>query len=156
MADAIPDERRLALCGGCRKIARCRFGITSELLDADGIAHFAMRCPDEHEGSTGTAHGGWTSAVLEEVLGRIVYLHGLLSVAGSLSITFHHPVPMGLPLSGRSWVVERTARKWHLAGELLLPTSGAILASATGVSVLVDAEAHATRFDEWLRRQQAN
>jgi acyl-coenzyme A thioesterase PaaI-like protein len=143
----------LHLCGGCLKLDRCRLGITAERLDADGVAHYNLACPTEHEGGPGTAHGGWTAAALEEVLGRVVYLQGQMSVAKSLAVDFLKPLPIGMPLLGRSWVTKRDDRRWSLAGELTLASTGLTLARATGESVLVDVDAHYRRFDAWKRTQ---
>ena len=151
-ADA-SGTRAFELCGGCRSIGYCRFGITTGALDADGVARFDLACPPHHEGGAGTAHGGWTSAALEEILGRVVYLQGQVSVAKSLAIDFLKPVPMHKALVARSWVVSRGERHWQLAGDLVLASSGAVLPRATGVSVLVDGTGHYERFQQWLGDQ---
>lgn len=132
----------------------CRFGITTESLDDEGIAHFDLTCPDHHEGGVGAAHGGWTAAALEEILGRVVYLHQQTSVAKSISVEFLRPVPMHQNLAARSWVVGREGSHWRLEGELTLAPSGVVLARATGVSVLVDNKAHGERFQRWLQQQK--
>ena len=150
---SMPAAKAFELCGGCRAIGYCRFGVTTESLEADGSARFDLACPDHHEGGAGTAHGGWTAAAMEEILGRVVYLQGALSVAKSISIDFLKPVPMQRPLLGSSWVVRRDERKWYLAGELVLASSRAVLARATGISILVDGTAHRERFQRWLQEQ---
>ena len=144
----------VALCGACRKVGACRLGLTTEHLDESGTARFEITCPAEHEGGPGIAHGGWTAGVLDEVLGHVPLLHGQLSVTGTLTVRFLHPVPIERPLVARAWVVSREARKWHLEGELVLASSGAVLATAVGIFVLRNAESHFGGFQQWLSEQE--
>ena len=143
----------VALCGACRKAGICRLGLTDERLDDDGVARFDIVCPPEHEGGPGVAHGGWTAGVLDEVLGHVPILHGQMSVTGTLNIRFERPVPIGRELHARAWVERQEPRKWHLAGELVLTSSGATLARAEGVFVLRTAQAHFEAFERWLAEQ---
>jgi acyl-coenzyme A thioesterase PaaI-like protein len=143
----------VALCGACRKIDECRLGLTTERLDDGGIARFEITCPIDHEGGPGVAHGGWTAGVLDEVLGHVPVLHGQLSVTGTLTVRFVRPIPVERALEARAWVARREARKWHIEGELLLASSGALLASAQGIFVLRDGAAHFGAFQQWLAEQ---
>lgn len=143
----------VALCGACARTGQCRLGLTTERLDDDGVARFDVVCPPEHEGGPGVAHGGWTASVLDEVLGHVPILFGRMSVTGTLTVRFEHPVPIRRELQARSWVERREPRKWYLAGELVLTSSGARLASAEGTFVLRDANTHFTNFEEWLADQ---
>jgi acyl-coenzyme A thioesterase PaaI-like protein len=143
----------VALCGACRRTGTCRLGLTTERLDDDGVAHFEITCPPEHEGGPGVAHGGWTAAMLDEALGHVVLLNDRMSVTGTLTIRFEKPVPIGRPLEARAWAERREARKWHLAGELVLASSGASLARAKGVFVLRDGATHFGEFERWLAEQ---
>jgi len=143
----------VALCGACGRVGRCRLGLTTERLDDGGVAHFDIVCPAEHEGGPGVAHGGWTAAVLDEVCGHVPILHGQMTVTGTLTLTFLKPVPIELPLEARGWIVERGERKWRLAGELVLSSSGALLARADGIFVLRDRATHFGAFERWLAEQ---
>jgi acyl-coenzyme A thioesterase PaaI-like protein len=146
-------EGGVAMCGACLRTGRCRLGLTTERLDEDGVAHFDLVCPPEHEGGPGVAHGGWTAGVLDEVLGHVPLLNHQLSVTGTLTVTFVKPVPLGRQLEARSWVAERLERKWHIEGELLLASSGAVLAKGRGTFVLRRFEDHFNGFERWLADQ---
>jgi acyl-coenzyme A thioesterase PaaI-like protein len=143
----------VALCGACRRTGACRLGLTTERLDDQGVAHFEITCPPEHEGGPDVAHGGWTAAVLDEALGHVVLLNNRMSVTGTLTVRFEKPVPIGRPLEARAWAERREASKWHLAGELVLASSGAPLARAHGVFVLRDGATHFGDFERWLAEQ---
>jgi acyl-coenzyme A thioesterase PaaI-like protein len=145
----------LVLCGGCRDLGRCRFGVTSELLDAE-TARFELECPAEYEGGPRTSHGGWTAAVMTELLGRTMKLQGLLSVIGAMSMTFDRPVPVGISLAGESRIVTRKQRKFQLAASLSLASSGAKLAEATGTAVILDGPEYYERFERWLKEQRVS
>jgi acyl-coenzyme A thioesterase PaaI-like protein len=143
----------VALCGACRQVNQCRLGLTTERLDGDDVARFEIVCPPEHEGGPNVAHGGWTAGVMDEVLGHVPILHGRMSVTGTLTIRFERPVPIGRGLVASAWIDRREERKWHLAGELVLASSGAPLARAEGIFVLRDPLAHFGDFERWLEAQ---
>jgi acyl-coenzyme A thioesterase PaaI-like protein len=143
----------VALCGACRRSAVCRLGLTSERLDLDEVARFAIVCPPDQEGGPGVAHGGWTAAVMDEVLGHVPILHGQMSVTGTLTIRYERPVPIGRPLTATAWVERKQARKWRIDGDLAMSSSGAVLAHASGIFVLRDFSAHFDKYEKWLAEQ---
>jgi acyl-coenzyme A thioesterase PaaI-like protein len=143
----------VALCGACRKTGGCRLGLTTERLDESGVAHFALTCPPEYEGGPGVAHGGWTAEVLDESLGHVPILRGQIAVTGTLTVKFVKPVPVGRPLESTAWVERIERKKWFISGEVRLVSSGAALATATGVWVAREAAAHFSDFERWLDEQ---
>jgi acyl-coenzyme A thioesterase PaaI-like protein len=143
----------VALCGGCRDAGICSYGLASEKLDAEETAHFELSCSAEHEGGPGVAHGGWTAAVLDEVLGHVPLFFGSLSVTGTLTAHYVKPVPLERALQARAWVDRRDGEKWFVSGELVLASSGALLATGTAVLIERDPEAHFGGFQEWLEEQ---
>ncbi len=143
----------VALCGACKVSGVCRLGLTTERLDDDGVARFDIVCPSDHEGGPGVAHGGWTAGVLDEVLGHVPILHAHLTVTGTLTVRFIKPVPIERKLEARAWVDRRERRKWFISCELVLASSGALLATGTGVWIERDRDAHFGEFQEWLATQ---
>jgi acyl-coenzyme A thioesterase PaaI-like protein len=144
----------VALCGACRRTGTCRLGLQTEMRDADGGALFELTCPAEHEGGPDVAHGGWTAAVLDDCLGHVPLLHGVLSVTAELTISYVKPVPVGRPLEVRAWVDRREGSRWYVHGELTLLPSSAVLARARGVWVTRDV-GHVARHARWLAEQDA-
>jgi acyl-coenzyme A thioesterase PaaI-like protein len=143
----------VALCGACRKTAHCRLGLTTERYDDEGVAHFGIICPSTFEGGPGVAHGGWSAEVLDETLGHVPIMQGQLTVTGTLTVRFVKPVPIERPLEARSWVERVEGKKWFISGELVLASSGALLASATGIWVARDRDSHFAGFQRWLAQQ---
>jgi len=135
-------------------LGACRLGLTTERLDDEGTARFALVCPDDHEGGPGVAHGGWTASVLDEALGHVPIQHGHMAVTATLTVGFVKPVPIGRPLVAAAWVDHVDGVKWHIAGELMLASSGATLATATGIWVARDYVNHFGNFAQWLAGQE--
>lgn len=153
-----PERQRIAsgygLCAGCAPRGVCRLGLTAERLD-DGVATFELGCPLEQQGGPGVAHGGWVAAAFDEMLGHVVQLHGRFSVTATLTINFAKPVPVDVPLLARARVDRLEGRKWFLSGELLLPASEAVLATATGLWIERRHAEHFEQFNNWLSEQGA-
>ncbi|WP_405572477.1 PaaI family thioesterase [Streptomyces phaeochromogenes] len=143
----------VTLCGGCRAAGSCRLGVERERLDEDGVARFELSCPRSHEGGPDVAHGGWTAAVLDDCLGHLPLLHGVMSVTAELTVSFVKPVPVERPLALRVWADLREGSRWYIAGELTLPPGGAVLARASGIWVTRD-HSHYARHAQWLAGQQ--
>jgi uncharacterized protein (TIGR00369 family) len=145
-------DTTVSLCGGCARLGTCRLGLGRETLLEDGTTETDLVCTPEHEGGPDVAHGGWTAAMFDEVLGHVPMLHGQLAVTGQLSVTFVKPVPLGRPLRAVARIDKREERRWHVSAELTLATTGAVLGSAEAIMVLRD-RAHFERHRQWLAEQ---
>jgi acyl-coenzyme A thioesterase PaaI-like protein len=142
----------VSLCGGCTRSGNCRLGLGREILLEDGTTETDLVCTPDHEGGPDVAHGGWTAAIFDEVLGHVPMLHGQLAVTGRLSVTFVKPVPVGRPLRAVARIDKREERRWHVSAELTLSATGAVLGSAEATMVLRD-RAHFERHRQWLAEQ---
>jgi acyl-coenzyme A thioesterase PaaI-like protein len=143
----------VVMCVACRRLGRCRLGLTGESLIEFGSTVTRLSCPTDHEGGPGVAHGGWTAAALDEILGHLVILSGHMAVTGSLTVEFLKPVPIERALEARAWLDRREDGKWHNVGELRLISTGALLARATGIFVERNPTAHFERQKHWLAEQ---
>ena len=76
-----------------------------------------------------------------------------MAVTGTLTVRFVKPVPLELPLEASAWIERVEGAKWHVAGELVLSSSGALLATAHGIWVARDHDAHFGGFQRWLAEQ---
>jgi acyl-coenzyme A thioesterase PaaI-like protein len=145
-------DTAVSLCGGCTRSGSCRLGLGREILLEDGTTETDLVCTPDHEGGPDVAHGGWTAAIFDEVLGHVPMLHGQLAVTGRLSVTFVKPVPVGRPLRAVARIDKREERRWHVSAELTLSATGAVLGSAEAIMVLRD-RAHFERHRQWLAEQ---
>lgn len=147
-----PSAGSVALCGACRRIDRCRMGVESEVLAADGVVTSRLRCERENEGGSNVAHGGWTAGVLDELVGHVALLYDQLAVTGRLDVTFVKPVPVDQQLTATAWRERKEGSRWFVSAVLCLEAGGAVLATAEGILVERDA-GHFARHQEWLSRQ---
>jgi acyl-coenzyme A thioesterase PaaI-like protein len=143
----------VVMCVACRRLGRCRLGLTGETLVEFGSTVTRLSCLSDHEGGPGVAHGGWTAAALDEILGHLVILSGHMAVTGSLTVEFLKPVPIERELEVRAWLERREDGRWHNVGELRLISTGALLARATGIFVERNPTAHFERQKRWLADQ---
>jgi acyl-coenzyme A thioesterase PaaI-like protein len=143
---------RLPLCAGCTISGRCQFGVTAYELDGDGVARARVWVDEAMEGGPRVAHGGWTSAIFDEVLGKLPNMHGVLAVTKTLTVDYTRPVPVGRWLLGEARVDSRADGAWEISGVLLLESTRAVLARAHGVWLERTGQ-HFQRHKEWLRDQ---
>ncbi len=141
------------ICPGCFARGKCRFGMTLEKLTEPGQSVTTLRCPAEQEGAPGVGHGGWTAAVMDEILGHLALLSGVFIVTKRLTVEFLKPVPLERDLECHAWVESREDGRWKIAGELRLGAS--VLAKAAGLFVERDLS-HFQRFDRWMAEQAAD
>jgi acyl-coenzyme A thioesterase PaaI-like protein len=86
------------------------------------------------EGVPGHAHGGAVAAVLDEAMGAAVWLRGLPSVAGRLSVEYVEMVPLGTDAIFETTITAIEGRKIATAGKLLDP-AGLLLAKSEGLFI---------------------
>ncbi|TPG36466.1 PaaI family thioesterase [Mycolicibacterium hodleri] len=146
-------EGEVTLCGACWESKQCRLGVRREWLDGE-VSVFELSCPRDQEGGPNVAHGGWTAAAMDEMLGHVPLMHEQMSVTATLTVNFRKPVPVERPLAGRAWIDKIEGSRWFISGELLLLPGRSGLATATGIWVARD-YSHFARHAEWLAEQDS-
>jgi len=145
-----PPHMSSDLCGGCRARARCRLGLTSwESSDAGVLARGS--CPESWSGGPRIAHGGWTAAVFDDVVGRTVRAGGERAVTACLTVDFVLPVPVEHEVVVRARVRPGEGRRRSVKAVLELAGTGEVLGRATATMVVVDDrhyDRHRDRMDE--------
>src|SRR5262245_35461306 len=124
---------RPPLCGGCLVLGRCQFGVTAYEFGRDGVARARLFVYEAMEGGPRVAHGGWTAAMFDEVLGKVPNMYGILAVTKTLTVDYTRPVPVGRWLRAEARVDSRADGVWEISGELALEATGSVLAQAHGV-----------------------
>ena len=148
------DGAMLYLCRACKRLGACRLGLTEEALDSDRVMRVKLSCSRDYEAGVNIAHGGWTAAVMDDLLGHLGAAEGVLAVTASLTVEFLRPVPIERPLLASAWVeTSEGGRRLHKA-EISLAATGAVLARGHGVFVERD-PAHYERHRRWLADQEA-
>jgi acyl-CoA thioesterase FadM len=83
-------------------------------------------------------------------MGRCAWVAGHCVVAGSISVRFHHRVPLGTVLHLEAWVEECQGRKILVQAQMQAP-EGDILASSEGTFIQISEE----HFQTELRKLEA-
>ena len=65
------------------------------------------------QGAPDRAHGGVVAAIIDETLGGLLPVIGVMAFTGSLTIEYKAPCPMGIPLEFRAWMERRDGRKLY-------------------------------------------
>ena len=82
-------------------------------------------------------------------------MHRRMAVTGELTVRFIRPVPICRPLRATARRVKQEGDRWFVTAELVLESTGAVLATAEAVMVERD-RTHFARFQQWLEKQDAS
>lgn len=88
----------------------------------------------EHQGWPGIMHGGISSTILDETVGRTAFLVDMWAVTGRFEVRYHNPVPIGRPLTAMGEIVRVRGRILEARGEIRLD-DGTLAAEARGVYI---------------------
>jgi uncharacterized protein (TIGR00369 family) len=115
-----PNSKMCAVCG--KDNAQ---GMKAEFFNLAGGEAAALFTPTEaHQGYPGRLHGGFATAVLDELIGRAVNTSGgeeVWSVTTEIHVKFRKPVPLGGRLTAVGRIVKQGGRIIEGTGEILLP-----------------------------------
>ena len=101
-----------------------------EVEDNTVITKFKFK--NEHQSYPGRAHGGMISALLDELVGRAMWIYdpNIWGVTMTLNVKFRKPVPLETELKAVGRIDNQTTRTFTGSGEIL-DLNGKILAEAT-------------------------
>lgn len=122
------------LCGSCRETGRCRLGVDAIMAEECGSTA-TVRCAELFHAGPRVAHGGWTAAMFDDVMGRTLGKRGLPVVTATLTTDFLKPVPVAEPMIVTVRIDAHEGRRWMLSAYLRLTGSDVDLARAGGVWV---------------------
>lgn len=128
------DRVATAMCGGCKSRGRCRWASARSRSCGD-VAHAPVRCAPHFQAGPNVAHGGWTAAMFDDVIGRSLTQRGLGTVTGSLTVDFLKPVPVGEAMIVEVVTESRAGRRWTMQATLRLDRDPSPLARAIGIWV---------------------
>jgi acyl-coenzyme A thioesterase PaaI-like protein len=134
---AEPDRRihHHDLCFGCGQANL--FGLQMECEPgADGGVEGRFFVKQDHQGPPGYAHGGVTSAALDEAMALLLHAEGTFAPTRRLEVDLLAPVPVGTFVHVAARVEQRDDRKLVLCARASDP-AGAPLAVSRGVFVRV-------------------
>ncbi len=110
-------------------------GLKTRFYETEGGELIALVTPQkEHQGYPNRLHGGMTSALLDETIGRVIMTRSEEQVWGvtvELRVRYKKPIPLGQSLTVIGRITSERGAIFEGSGELLLP-DGQVAATATG------------------------
>jgi uncharacterized protein (TIGR00369 family) len=102
-----------------------------ELEDGELVGEFDAL--EQHQSYPGRLHGGISSAILDETIGRAINITDpdAWGVTVELTVRYRKPVPLGEPLRATARITRDTSRIFEGTGELVLP-DGSVAVEASG------------------------
>lgn len=135
MREKQPNSRYCFLCG-----VRNPFGLRVRFYDEGEDRVVALCTPsEEYQGYPGVLHGGITSALLDETIGRTLVARDLWAMTVEISVRFLRPVPLGEPLRVVGELVRLRSRTMEGRGVVRL-ADGAVAATAEAKYILLNDE----------------
>jgi len=89
------------------------------------------------QGAPGRAHGGVVAAVVDEVLGAMLPVLGVVAFTGELTLRYVAPCPLGVPLEFTARATGRDGRKIYLSC-VGVDAEDAVFVEATSIFIQTD------------------
>lgn len=110
-------------------------GLGATFYDDGQVVWTELTTEEHHQGWPGVLHGGIITAILDETIGRVAFLHDRWVQTAKMDIRFKRPTPLGEPLVARGELVRNHRRLMEMKGGLYLATGDELLAEATGTFI---------------------
>lgn len=104
-------------------------------LEEDGRLTSEFTLNEAQQGPPGHAHGGASAAILDELMGLVVWAAGHKVLAANININYRKLLPLHLPLLAEARIVQVGERKIISEGKIILPDSTAAV-EGSGVYVI--------------------
>jgi acyl-coenzyme A thioesterase PaaI-like protein len=102
----------------------------------DGRTVWTEVTPAEHHQSwPGVLHGGITSAILDETIARVAFLHDRWVYTARLVVRFLKPAPLGRLLRATGELAKDARLLMEMRGKLVVVDTGEVVAEASGTFV---------------------
>jgi uncharacterized protein (TIGR00369 family) len=124
-------------CFGCGTLNAGGLGLVLHV--EPGRAWAEMALDRRFEGWDGVIHGGILCAILDEVMAWALVGEDNWGVTARMSVDFRRPVGVDVPIRAEGWITRSRRRIVETAGHIVDPSTGAELATATGVYLAADA-----------------
>jgi acyl-coenzyme A thioesterase PaaI-like protein len=92
-----------------------------------------------YEGAPARAHGGMVAALFDDFTAFVLPLANTAAYTGELTVRYHRPVPIEVPLEFRARIVGHEGRKLRVTGECV--AAGEVVASTEVLFITIDFQA---------------
>lgn len=121
------NSRSCIICGMDNEL-----GVKAQFYNAEDdsvLSKFQFR--EVHQSYPGRVHGGLICAMLDELIGRALWIKemGSYAVTTEISVKYRKPVPYNVPLIGRGYITRDSSRIYKGVGQIM-DEQGNILAES--------------------------
>lgn len=88
------------------------------------------------EGAPGRAHGGIVAALVDETMGLVNAISGVLAFTAQLDIKYVAPAPVNEPITARAWLARRHGRKHYV--EARVSAGNTVVVTATALFIAME------------------
>lgn len=107
-------------------------------LDSSGKRFVSrFRLGKRYTGPPGHCHGGIIATILDDAMGKLSKLSGVVAVTSKMTVEYLKPVPLHQPLHVRSHSIGRRGRRLTHAAEIF-NQHGTVLARSRGIFIIID------------------
>src|SRR3990172_3701741 len=104
--------------------------------EKDAVVRGAFNLAGRYQGPPSNAHGGIIAALVDEAMGKLSRLDGVVALTAELSVEYLHPVPLGRKIIVEAHPVEQNGRNyWRECS--IRDTKGKVLVRGKGRFVKV-------------------
>ena len=111
-------------------------GINAKLWREGEVAVIEAPLEKAFEGAPGRAHGGMVAALIDETMGLVMSIQGVVAFTVQLDVAYRAPTPIFRPIVAKAWLDHVDRRKLFIACEVR--DGDTICAEAKGIFVSVD------------------
>ncbi|MBL4606973.1 MAG: PaaI family thioesterase [Pseudomonadales bacterium] len=131
MSEGKKDSAALTSAGSrfLRGIFDVKMSVVNEEVEGEIVFH------ERHEGPPGHAHGGSIATVMDELMGCAAFMKGYMALAAHLELDYRKPVPLHIPLIGKTQIIKEGNRSVHVKGQLHREDNGQLLVESSAVFV---------------------
>ena len=135
------------------------FGLHTDFYELeDGTIAARVTAKEEHQSYPGRVHGGISTALLDETIGRSINVTepDAWAVTAEITTCYKKPVPYGVPLTVVGKVLKNSRRLFTAEGAIILP-DGEVAVTATGkyvklpIDQITDFDAAGETWEQYLR-----
>ena len=111
-------------------------GLNATLWREGEVAFMEATFEKAFEGAPGRAHGGIVAALIDETMGLVMSIQGLVAFTVQLDVSYRAPTPVFRPIVSKGWLEKREGRKLYINCEVI--DGDVVCAEAKGIFVSVD------------------
>lgn len=137
------DESSLPVnrCFGCGPANEHGLKLRFSLDHETGTSTAKVKLARRFEGPPGHIHGGIIATLMDEAMGKVNKIHGVVAMTRHMEIDYLRPSPLGQVLTVTGRFLRREGRKIFMEGEIH-NAAGDLLVRSKGLFIVIDPAVH--------------